>query len=136
MCLVHFITHPIVNRPLERIPKMLRTSYFSCFPKPFSVSGQISFSRGWKGRGIWYSDQVNETAGMQKQIPAEIFSGAPRLADACWLCSGTDDAPPVHPAVTSAVANRTTARQQMENKPIRKTRVLQPDRQQLMIFVS
>lgn len=52
-----------MNRALERIPKILRINYFSCFPEPFSVSVQVSFSRGWKGRRIWSIDQANKTAG-------------------------------------------------------------------------
>lgn len=92
---------------------------------------KIPSSRGWKGRRIWYIDQQVQ----YKEISANIFSGAPRFAGVCWLHSGTDNARPVQPAVTSAVTNHNTARQQMENKPIQKRRMLQPEKQQRMILI-
>jgi len=52
-----------MNRPLDRIPKILGINYCSGFPGPISVPGQVSFSRGWEGRGIQYTGQANQAAG-------------------------------------------------------------------------
>lgn len=77
MTLVYIFTifHDLSSHEHAFIQKILRRKYFCCFLEPFSVPVLVSFSGGWKGRGIGTLTRGRRQQVQHKEVSLILSAG-------------------------------------------------------------
>lgn len=107
MTLVYIFTifHDLSSHEHAFIQKILRRKYFCCFLEPFSVPVLVSFSGGWKGRGIGTLTRGRRQQVQHKEVSLILPAGLLGLQ----MCAGS--------VVTQATLTHTTRSPPCSHKP-------------------